>query len=123
MKALIIVAHGSRLDESNGEVATLAGEVEKLAKDHFDFVRFAFLQFTPPAFDTVIEGLAAEGVTQIIVFPYFIAAGSHVSLDIPALIERAAQENPGIEFRLTPHLGRVKGMNGFILEEVVQHIP
>lgn len=123
MKALVIAAHGSRLDESNGEVATLAGELEGLAKNHFDFVRCAFLQFTTPEFGAVVEGLAGEGVTQIVVFPYFIAAGSHVIRDIPALIEKAAQENPGIEFSLTPHLGRVKGMNGLILEEVVQHIP
>jgi len=123
MKALIITAHGSRLDESNKEVATLAEEVEALAEDHFDFVRCAFLQFTHPQFGTVVAGLAAEGVTQIVVFPYFIAAGSHVSRDIPTLIEKAARENPGIEFALTPHLGSVKGMKGFILEEVVQHIP
>lgn len=123
MKALIIAAHGSRLDESNEEVAAFAGEVEGLAKDHFDFVRCAFLQFTTPGFRAVVEGLAAEGATQIVVFPYFIAAGSHVSRDIPALIEKAARENPGIEFSLTPHLGRVEGVKRLILEEAVQHIP
>ncbi|MFC1889652.1 hypothetical protein ACFL4G_07845 [Thermodesulfobacteriota bacterium] len=37
MKALIIAAHGSRLDESNGEVIALAEEIERSAKDRFDF--------------------------------------------------------------------------------------
>ncbi|MFC1889653.1 sirohydrochlorin chelatase [Thermodesulfobacteriota bacterium] len=81
-------------------------------------LRCAFLQFTTPGFQAVVDGLAAEGVTRIVVFPHFIAAGSHVIRDIPALIEKAAEGNPGIEFRLTPHLGTFKGMKGLILEEI-----
>lgn len=122
MKALIIAAHGSRLDESNGEVIALAGEIERSTKDRFDFVRCAFLQFTTPGLQAVVESLVAEGVTRIVVFPYFIAAGSHVSRGIPALIEKAAEGNPGIEFCLTPHLGTFKGMKDLILKEVGRNI-
>jgi sirohydrochlorin ferrochelatase len=117
MEALLITAHGSRKSRSNEEVMHLAGEIEKITKA-FDCVSYAFIEFTRPSFSDQVNALAARGATRIVVFPYFIAAGTHVASDLPKLIHHAKAAHPGIEFVLTPHLGKCEGIKNLILEEV-----
>jgi sirohydrochlorin cobaltochelatase len=118
MKGLLIVAHGSRKQQSNEEITALVRQVEEMAAGIFDAVRYAFVQFSTPAFDTQIEDLVQSGVKTIIVFPYFLGSGSHVSKDIPQLVKEAEVRHPDIEFRVTPHLGIVDGVAHLILNQV-----
>ncbi|MBU0994252.1 MAG: CbiX/SirB N-terminal domain-containing protein [Proteobacteria bacterium] len=118
MKALLIVAHGSRKKESNDEIIRLSAELEKKARDTFDIVASAFIQFATPLVPEVIDQLVAKGVTELIVVPYFIAAGSHVVNDIPRLIDDARKKYNHIAISLTPHLGKFDGMKELILSGV-----
>jgi len=43
MKALLVVAHGSRRKESNEEIAALTAKVAVRAAGEFDLVEYAFL--------------------------------------------------------------------------------
>ncbi len=119
MQALLITAHGSRKSQSNEEVMQLAQELEKMTRI-FDCVSYAFIEFTSPSFSEQVDNLAARGSTRIVVFPYFIAAGTHVLSDLPKLIHQAKTAHPDIEFALTPHLGKLEGIKNLILEEVVK---
>jgi sirohydrochlorin ferrochelatase len=47
----------------------------------------------------------AGGATEIVVFPYFLAAGTHVVSDIPEAVETFRAEHPDVTLRLTQHLG------------------
>ena len=116
MHALLITAHGSRKSRSNEEVMHLSQDLEKMTQD-FDCVSHAFIEFAPPFFSEQVDALAARGATRIVVFPYFIAAGAHVSSDLPRLIHHAKAAHPDIEFVLTPHLGKFEGIKRLILEE------
>ena len=49
MKALLIVAHGSRRQESNAEILTMGSRLQDTAAKHFGAVRTAFLQFGAPS--------------------------------------------------------------------------
>jgi sirohydrochlorin ferrochelatase len=118
MKALLIVAHGSRKPDANAEIAALAASIAKIADSRFDLVRCAFLQLTDPLIPEVIASLAADGVDEIVVFPFFIAAGSHVKSDIPNLVAEARGHHPRITFRVAPHLGACEGIARFILAAV-----
>ena len=54
------------------------------------------------------NGLAAclaRGATEIVVFPYFLAAGTHVAHDIPEAIQAFQAAHPQIKVSLTRHLG------------------
>lgn len=102
---LLIVAHGSRRVASNDEVRLLAGRVRGLCTPGIGHVEVAFLELAEPS---IAEGLArcvAKGASEIIVFPYFLAAGTHVTEDIPEAIRQFACHHPHIRVRLTPHLG------------------
>lgn len=118
MNGLLIVAHGSRKPQSNQEVFELTTRIEAMAANDFDLVRCAFMQFASPSFPSQIEALIADGADTIVVFPYFIGAGSHVTADIPALVKTAAEHHPGISIRVTPHLGKVDGIQALILGQV-----
>lgn len=112
---LLIVAHGSRREASNDEVRRLAGRVRDLCTAGFDHVEVAFLELAEPG---IPEGLAhclAKGASEIVVFPYFLAAGTHVALDIPEAISAFELDHPDIRVHLTPHLGASEALPKTIL--------
>ncbi len=116
MKALIIAAHGSRKKESALEVARLAEKVR--GKSDMDRVAHAFLQFSEPFLPQVIDELARDGVEEMVIFPFFISAGAHVNMDIPEAVEAAQKAHPGIQFKITRHLGIIPSVEDLILGEV-----
>ena len=119
MKALIIAAHGSRKNESNMEIASLADRLSKKATGSFGAVAFAFLQFAEPLLENKIDELAALGAKKIIIFPFFIAAGSHIRVDIPEVVKKAKAAHGDIEFSVTDHLGKIQAVEDIILREVM----
>ena len=122
MKILLIAAHGSRKKESAKEVAALAQKLGANPKSGFDRVDYGFLQFSPPLVPEVIADAVAKGATQIVIFPFFISAGSHILTDLPELAEAAAKEYPDVAFTITRHLGIAPGIEDVILGEVDRHM-
>nr|NJM01796.1 cobalamin biosynthesis protein CbiX [Desulfobacula sp.] len=119
VKALIIAAHGSRKNESNAEVASLADRLSKKATGSFESVDYAFLQFAEPLLESKIEELARKGIKKIVIFPFFIAAGSHIRTDIPEIVKKSAAAHGDIEFIVTDHLGKIQAVEEIILREVM----
>lgn len=118
MKALLIIAHGSRKKESNDEVVKLAEVLDRSDASGFGKVLCAFNQFSTPSAEQQIGVLAGLGATHITILPYFIAGGSHVTEDIPQLVDEARRNHPGISFTVTAHLGAFEGVKDLILREV-----
>jgi len=118
MNALLVVAHGSRASESNEEVIRLAESLNRRPDSGFDTVLCAFNQFSEPTAEQQIKALVDLGARMITVFPYFIAAGSHVRVDLPELIEAARKTYPQIQFRLSPHFGAFHGVADLIVREL-----
>ena len=52
-----------------------------------------------------LAALAAKGAREIVAFPYFLAAGTHVAQDIPDAIAEFTATHPAVTVRLAPHLG------------------
>lgn len=119
MKALIIAAHGSRKEESNMEVASLADRLSKKATGSFGAVEYAFLQFAEPLLEKKIDELAQKGAKKIVIFPFFIAAGNHIRVDIPEVVKKAKASYSGIEFSVTDHLGKIQAVEEIILRQVM----
>lgn len=122
VKALILLSHGSHRRESTEEMLGLAEAVAALRDQPFDLVACAFQQFTRPTLDETVNDLVGRGVTQLVVFPLFLAAGSHVAVDVPQMIERARQRYPEVSIAVTPHLGRISDLASFLLEQASRHV-
>lgn len=118
--ALIVLAHGSRNKSSQQEILDLAASLENESNGRFDFVRAAFIQFCPPPFMEVLSELAQEGVDKVVVIPFFISAGNHVTQDIPELLKGAKEKYPRMDFSVTPHCGMFTGLSGLIWNEAVK---
>lgn len=118
MKGLLLVAHGSRRKESNEEIIKLTAQIEQIADNEFDIVSGAFLQYASPDISEQIESYVKKGVTEIKIFPYFIAAGNHVVVDIPEIIGDFRKKYPQIRIELTKHLGGFMEIAEFIIDKV-----
>ena len=127
MNALIIVAHGSRNKKSAQQVAALCQKISEKAgnlsdQNKFDLVAHAFLQFASPLLEETIDDLVQRGARRVIVFPLFIAAGSHLLKDIPEAVETAGKAHPGVSFSITRHLGAIEAIEDIIVHEVMTQV-
>lgn len=118
MNALLIVAHGSRRKESNEEVRCLATQIKENSGSAFDRVESAFLEISNPRIGDAIADLVEAGSTKITVFPYFLAAGTHVMNDIPKQIAQEKKNHPQVSFKVLPHLGALRGISTLILNQI-----
>ena len=105
MKALLVVAHGSRREASNEEVRRLCERIRNEDGVEFDLVEAAFLELAQPLIPEGIGRCIAEGASEVVVMPYFLSAGRHVSEDIPAEVEKARRLHPQAAIHLAPYLG------------------
>ncbi len=116
MKALLIVAHGSRRDSSNDEVRALAHAVGLHPDNRYSRVSCAFLELAQPSIPDGIAALADEGADDITVVPYFLSAGRHVVEDIPAEVGKAGIPE-GVSVHIAPYVGQSSAMAGLLLSQ------
>ena len=107
---LIIVAHGSRKASSNEEVKALGEKVKPLVDAQYDVVKTAFLEFAEPSLEESIITSVKEGVKDIVILPYFLASGNHVTRDIPTVVEQMKTMYPEVKIELKEHVGSATGM-------------
>ena len=98
---LVVLAHGSSLPQWHASVQRL---VAALAPGAGGWARAAYLAPAAPALAAVAEEAAAAGLRRLVVVPYFLADGLHVTRDIPALVDAARQRHPALDIRLTASL-------------------
>ena len=108
--ALIIVAHGSRKESSNSEIILLGEKVKPLVDTQYDVVKTSFLEFAAPSLKESITDCVKEEARDIVILPYFLAPGKHVTFDIPAIVKQMGIMYPEVKIVLKEHLGSAKGM-------------
>ncbi len=113
---LLIVAHGSRRQTSNDEVRALGERVRDLREPGIARIEVAFLELATPSIPEGLAQCVAAGAREIIVFPYFLAAGTHVASDIPEALEAFRAIHPEIKLRLTMHFGAATALPQLILD-------
>ena len=118
MQSLLIIAHGSRSAEANEEVHLLAQSISEDPGSAFDRVTHAFLEIANPSVDAAVETLMENGSSEIFVFPYFLAGGTHVANDVPRLISDAQAKYTHIEFKILPYLGAMQGLSSLIVRQI-----
>ena len=105
MNILLLVAHGSRREESNLEVVSLSKQMAKFNSNPFDQVMPAFLEFASPSISEAIEKCNAMGANSVTVLPYFLSAGVHIDRDIPSEVENASQDFPNLNITIANYFG------------------
>ena len=105
MKALLLIAHGSRRKQSNDEVYVLAEKLKKNCAEQYDIVHAGFLELADTLIPDGIRQCVDDGATSIVVLPYFLNSGRHVIEDIPEEVNVTKPLYPQVDIRIAPHLG------------------
>ena len=116
MKALLIIAHGSRRAASNDEVRELTARIRGLAGERFGQVDCAFLELAEPSIPDGIECCVRNGAEEVVVLPYFLSAGRHVISDIPEEVEGKQQQYPDVNIHIVPYLGSADSIPELMLQ-------
>jgi len=116
MKALLLVAHGSRRGASNDEVRDLTRHLQNV-DDSFQHVACAFLELAEPSIPDGLRAAVAAGAAEVVVLPYFLSAGRHVVTDIPAEVAVVQAEHPDVPIRVAPYLGAADGVVQILLQQ------
>lgn len=103
-QAVLLVAHGSRVPESNREIEILAARLARYVEPG-PTVAHGFLELAQPSIPEAIDTLVRSGKRRIVVIPYFLSAGRHVAGDIPAIAADARARHPGLDIEVTGHFG------------------
>jgi sirohydrochlorin ferrochelatase len=113
---LLVVAHGSRRAASNEEVKAVVDRLRTAQGARFASTEAAFLELAEPSIEEGLALLAGRGARHIVVMPYFLAAGSHVTRDIPEIIDTFRAAHMDIRLSLKQHIGSADGMGRLILD-------
>lgn len=116
MEAILILAHGSKRNETEQTLNSIVKKVrQKLGSE---LVYPAYLQFSAQDMETSIKQLIDKGIKKIIIMPMFLFDGVHVTKDIPEEIERIIQKYRGIDIKVTKHIGDDDRVADIIIDRV-----
>lgn len=120
-RAVLLFCHGSPDPEWARPFTILRERVA--ARSPGDIAAIAYLAPASPNFEEVVAEFAAAGVREVVVAPMFLARGSHVKKDLPALVA-AASATHGLQFTVLPALGEVDSLlDGIATWVVASAIP
>lgn len=115
---LVIIAHGSRREQSNQEVRDLAAKMHAMGGGQYRSIHAGFLELAAPLIPQAIEGCILRGSKEIHVFPYFLSAGRHVTEDVPNDVKTVQNEYPNINIIMQDYLGSNEQLAQLILKNL-----
>ncbi len=101
--ALVALAHGSKDPRSAETVNALCARVRSLRPDLR--VEAAFLDHCEPSPTQLFDRLVAEGYDEVVVVPLLLTAAYHARVDVPAVVQEAADRHPQLRMQVTEVLG------------------
>lgn len=98
--AVLLIAHGSRRPEANRDLAELARQLIE-----YPIVEVAYLELAEPTIAAGANRCIEQGAGRVLMLPYFLSAGTHVTADLERHRQELASAHPKVELRLCPPLG------------------
>ena len=107
---LLLVGHGSRCLVSANQMYQIRDHVQASMPERM--VEVGFLEMTDPPAGVVLDEMVERGCRRIVILPLMLLAASHSKSDVPAIVLRARQRHPNIEF----HFGSPLGVSPELIE-------
>ena len=101
--AIILVDHGSRLQQSNRMLLEVATAYRQ--QSDWPIVEPAHMELAQPTIADALNCCVQQGAQRVIVFPYFLGPGNHSTKDIPCLVAEAAAMHPGLRYQVASPIG------------------
>jgi sirohydrochlorin ferrochelatase len=112
--AVIILFHGSRAEGAGDGVQRILANIRQ--RGEYDVVAEAFLQHAAPGLLDAVQQCVTLGKKTIVIVPFFLQMGMHVTADIPVLVEKARKRFPDIRIFLTDAVGSHPRMPEIVLD-------
>lgn len=119
MEKIVIAGHGSPKQDANN-LESVAHLLHNMIHPGCmeECVKVAYLQFVKPDIKEVLDACVSEGAEKVVIHPYFLSSGMHVTSDIPEIIGDARTRYPDVEFIYTEPLGIHNKMAQVVLERI-----
>lgn len=118
MKALIVIAHGSRREQSNNEIIGMVDRIRSMVNDQYEQITHSFLEIRDPSLNEAVADCIDRGAREVTVYPFFLNSGNHVQQDIPDMIEELNAVYPDCHIQLLQHFGKSEDMASLIADHV-----
>lgn len=126
---IIILAHGSKLRDKKSYpiVETVQSTIRKIVEDvkkknNCNLVEEAYFQFIKPDLHQSIKKLVSKGCKKIIVLPFFLFSGNHVTRDIPEIIKKEEERYKDVKFVITKSVGEDSRIIEIVLELIKEEM-
>jgi sirohydrochlorin ferrochelatase len=118
-ECIVLLGHGSPKKEANNldQVAAMLHTMRHAGCTE-DCVKVAYHQYVKPGIQDIIEECVKQGARKVIIHPFFVSAGVHVTRDIPGMIEKARKLYPQVEFLYTEPLGIHEKLAQIVMERI-----
>lgn len=103
MIAVLLIAHGSRLRQANEDAIQLAEMLRQ--EGEFPFATASFLELAEPCIATGAESCVENGATEVLMMPFFLSAGRHVTSDLGRHQSNLQHRFPKVHFHLCAPIG------------------
>ncbi len=118
LTAVLLIAHGSRHAPANDDLHHLADRLA--SRGDYPIVEPAFLELAEPDIATAGALCVQRGAHRVLMIPYFLAAGVHLTRDLTAARDELRRLHPGVAFLLGPALGPHPLLDQLVAERVRQ---
>jgi precorrin-8X/cobalt-precorrin-8 methylmutase len=119
MESIILIGHGSPKKDAN-RLGLIADMLHRTIHPGCEggCVKAAYMEFAEPSIPETLDSEAKRGAKKIIIHPFFLNAGVHVTKDIPEMISNAESRHPGVEFVYTEPLGIHEKLIQVVIERI-----
>jgi len=101
--AVLLIAHGSRRGEANHDLVIVADRLRE--QSEYEIIVPSYLELAEPSIPDGARLCVDTGADHVLMMPYFLSAGSHVTRDLERFRNEAAAEFESVKFDLCPPLG------------------
>jgi precorrin-8X/cobalt-precorrin-8 methylmutase len=117
---ILIFSHGSRLAEANQRFVAMVEQVAtRLPGTH---VLPAFFSIVRPDIPDQIAVLTARQLRRIVLMPYFLHSGRHITVHIPELLEECRRQFPQTTLEMLPTLQGDASLEEMLVERLTPFV-
>ncbi|HUQ71105.1 MAG TPA: CbiX/SirB N-terminal domain-containing protein, partial [Planctomycetaceae bacterium] len=104
--------------EANADLKELARRVTE--QGGYAIVEVSYLELATPTIPDGCRRCVSRGANRVLMLPYFLSAGRHVTEDLIEHQRQLAAEFPDVTFQLCPPLGLHPLMTQIVLDRLLE---
>ena len=118
---ILVVGHGSPRREANDGFIALVGRIA--GRLGGVTVLPTFFSIARPSIEDRVAELASQGVRRVVLLPYFLYSGQHVTGDIPELLAKCRREHPQLDISVLPTLENEPLLEDLLVDRLADLLP